>query len=190
MDKFKLPQTTEWMQGQMEHEPTRSYAQEIYEIVREFPYSKALEIGSAWGVSGMAILTAGKGYLTSVDPNVNELTNEVRANGLEQRLTPYLMRSEKFWLENKGTYDLIYIDGSHLYKDFKNDIYEAWKVLNPDGLLICDDITHPANMKGDPTRDNEAEYGIAFGAWEFIKEHQITKIHTTTRLLYIYKNEQ
>jgi len=67
--KWKLPEKTDWIKKQNQHEPTRSYAEEIYKIVQKFPYEYALEIGSAWGVSALAILTAGDGHLLSIDPD-------------------------------------------------------------------------------------------------------------------------
>lgn len=184
--KFLLPEKTEWMRLQNLHEPTRSYGQEIYDIVAEFPYKNALEIGCTWGVSTLAILKAGKGKLTSVDPipithEDMHAPVEVQLNDLLSRWNYQEMRSDKFWEDNTKTYDLIYIDGSHLYDDFRNDIFEAWKVLKPNGLIICDDICHKANKNG--------EYGVSLAAWEFIKELKIEHIHTTTRLLYIYKAE-
>ncbi len=184
---WKLPTKTVWMDEQMRHEPTRSYGEEIYNLVKDFNYETALEIGATWGVSTMAILGAGKGNLLSVDPipkNHADMhaTVETAVNGYSDRWDYWEGRSAGFWPENKTIYDLIYIDGSHLYDDFRNDIFEAWKVLRDGGLLICDDITHKANKTG--------EYGISIAAWEFIKEHKIEKLHTTTRLLYIYKGEK
>ncbi len=188
--KWLLPEKSDWMREQNKHEPTRSYGQEIFEIVQERPHFSALEIGSAWGVSALAILMGTEAQLTAVDPDeTNHAIIEVPLNGYDARWHFRLMRSDQFWQENNRTFDLIYLDGSHLYEDFKNDVFEAWKVLSPNGMLICDDICHKAN-RGVDTNGKFSEYGISLAAWEFVKEHKITKIHTTTRLLYIYKDEQ
>lgn len=187
---WKMPENTDWAKAQNLHEATRSYGQEIYEIAKQRPHIKALEIGSAWGVSAMAILMGSEANLTGVDPDpTNKAITEIPANGLQDRWTFHLQRSEEFWKQNKETYDLIFLDGSHLYEDFKNDVFEAWKVLEPNGVLICDDICHKAN-RGVDINGKFSEYGISLAAWEFIKEHHIEHIHTTTRLLYIYKDEQ
>lgn len=114
---WRLPEKTDWMREQNLHEPTRSYAQEIFEVVRERPHSQALEIGSAWGVSALAILMGTEAHLTAVDPDsTNHATSEVVANGYEDRFSFNLMRSDEFWPKNKQVFDLIYIDGSHLYE--------------------------------------------------------------------------
>lgn len=189
--KWQLPEKTDYMREQNLHEPTRSYGQEIFEVASQREHSNMLEIGSAWGVSALALLMAApKAHLTAVDPDLtNHAISEIPANGLDNRFTFHLQRSDEFWPVNQKKFDLIYIDGSHLYEDFRNDIFEAWKILEPNGVVICDDICHKAN-RGVDTNGKYSEYGISLGAWEFVKEHNITKIHTTTRLLYIYKDEQ
>lgn len=190
MTRWMMPEVTDWAISQNTHEATRSYGQEIYDIAKQREHTKALEIGSAWGVSAMAILMATDAHLYAVDPDpTNHAITEIPANKLDDRFTFYLARSEDFWKENQRTFDLIFLDGSHLYEDFKNDAFEAWKVLEPNGVVIIDDICHKAN-RGVDTNGKFSEYGISLGAWEFIKEHKIEHIHTTTRLLYIYKDEQ
>lgn len=184
-----MPEKTDWAIEQNKHEPTRSYGQEIHEIAQQRPHKDMLEIGSAWGVSALALLSASDGHLTAVDPDeTNHAVIEIPTNNLSDRFTFHLQRSAQFWAENTKKYDLIFLDGSHLYDDFKNDIYEAWQVLTDNAVLICDDITHKAN-RGVDTNGKYSEYGISLAAWEFIKEHDIQHIHTTTRLLYFYKDE-
>lgn len=185
-----MPEVTEWAKEQNLHEPTRSYGEEIYEIVKDFKYENALEIGSAWGVSAMAILMAGQGKLTSVDVDINNhAISEVKANGLEQRFISHIQDSKDFWKQNRQTFDLIFVDGDHRYEGVRHDMFEAWKVLDNNGLIIFDDICHKSNRSVD-LNGKFSEYGVSLAAWEFIKEHNITKIHTTTRLLYIFKFEQ
>jgi len=181
MNKWTLPIKTEWMKSQMEHESSRSYAEEIYNLVKEFPYKNALEIGAAWGLSTLAILLAqDKGNLLSVDPDETIKTpEEIKQNGLEDRWTWVESRSNKFWENNKDIFDIIYIDGSHLYDDVHLDLHEGWKVLKNGGLMFLDDITHKANKTG--------EYGVSLAAWQHIVNNNITKIETTTRLLYFKK---
>lgn len=187
--KWTLPIKSDWMKRNMVHEPTRQYAQEIYELVKLSNYKEALEIGSCWGVSALSILTAGEGHLTAVDSGKTHFLNETELNGFTERCTYHEMRSDNFWQNNKKKFDLIYIDGSHLYDDVKNDLFEAWKVVNPKGLLMWDDYDHPANRKVD-LNQKFSEYGVSLASWEFIKANNITKIHTGARLLYIYKAEQ
>jgi predicted O-methyltransferase YrrM len=196
MANWTLPQKTKWMASQMNHEPTRQYAEELSELVALYCDSypeqkeyKMLEIGCAWGVSTLSILLANKKiHLTSVDKNETKADQEVAANDLLDRWNFINCPSETFWGSvSKETYDLIYIDGSHLYDDVKNDLLQAWDRITSGGLLIIDDYTHPKNIAGDPTRNNEAEYGISLACWELISEKQITDIRTTSRFLVMEK---
>lgn len=186
---WTLPQKTDWMIEQMAHEPTRSYAQEIYEVVKKHKpdYKQACEIGNAWGVSTMAILMAGEARLVSVDKNQPiRALEELRVNELLGRCDFKQFDSEDFWKQNQTKYDLIYIDGSHIYEDVYVDFMEGWKHLDKGGLFICDDIAHPANRKADP-ETMEPEYGVGHALWQMIIENKITKIGTTTRLFWTIK---
>lgn len=168
---WSIPIKTEWMTEQSSHEPSMEYSKDIYRVASRLKDFTALEVGAAWGFSTLAILDAGAKHLTSVDPNgLIKAPAEVEANGYKDKYVWTACRSDVFWKENQTTYDLIYIDGSHLYQDVKNDLYEAWKRLNPGGLLLCDDYDHKKNNTVD---DNGkfAEYGVSLAAWEFWRDH-------------------
>lgn len=177
---WKLPIKTDWMDKQMKHEPSREYAQEIYWMVKfgRKNYREACEIGNAWGISTLAILIAGKGNLTTVDKSDPAVAvAEVTANGLMGRTKFVSEPSDKFWQKNANKYDLIYIDGSHLYADIKNDLYQAWECLEDKGLMFWDDYNHPKNIENDPS-NGQAEYGIALASLEFMHDKKINFIHT------------
>lgn len=186
---WKMPENTEWAKEMNAHEPTRSYGQEIYEVVKanKPDYKQALEIGAAWGTSAAAILMAGTGHLTSVDKDETaKAPIEVAADGWLDRFEFINQPSDDFFASNTKTYDIIYVDGSHLYQNAKPDFFNAWEALKSGGLFICDDFTHPANNTVD---DNGkfAEYGVSLALCELLKEKHITQIGTTTRLFYTIK---
>lgn len=184
---WKMPGDSEWAKSQNAHEPTRTYGEEIYRtLLGEINVNRVLEIGAAWGVSTMAILTANpKCHLTSVDPDPTiKAFQEVHINKMQDRWSWVQTKSEEFWKQNEQVFDVIYVDGSHLYKDVKNDLFQAWEKLRPMGLLILDDVTHPNNIKNDPT-NGEAEYGVSLAAWELIVAKKAYWITTTDRLLAI-----
>jgi predicted O-methyltransferase YrrM len=184
---WKLPQTTGWMRDQMAHEPSRGYAEQIYEVVKAHPYKNALEIGNAWGISTLAILLAGQGKLLSVDKSTQtRAPEEVARNKLSDRCAFMTMASDDFWRQNQTAYDLIYIDGSHLYKDVVNDLFRAWEWLNPGAMLLLDDFTHKANQEYDPNT-KESIYGISLAAWELVQQKGITQVNTTERLLWFHR---
>lgn len=165
---WSIPIKTDWMLEQSKHEPSMSYAKDIYKVASELKDFYALEIGMAWGFSTLALLEAGAKHLTSVDPNqAARGKEESEANGYENHVWN-CVRSDKFWTENTTMFDLIYVDGSHLYKDVKNDLYEAWRFLNEGGLLMIDDWDHKKNIVAE---DETSEYGVSLACWEFLRDH-------------------
>lgn len=160
---FKLPEKTKWMREQMEHEPTRAYAEDMYNLAQRFPFKKGLEIGCMWGVSTLALLLGGQGELTSVDKSDwTHAPEETEANGID-RWGFVNLDSKDFWERNKEKYDLVYVDGSHTYEYAHLDIGEGWKVLESGGVLAVDDVIHKNNRPGEPD-----PYGVAIAAWEHV----------------------
>jgi hypothetical protein len=47
--------------------------------------------------------------------------------------------SDKFFLENKEKFDLIFIDGLHKYNQAKKDINNSLKILNDNGMILVHD---------------------------------------------------
>lgn len=171
---FKLPEKTDWFREQNLHKPTLEYAQEINAVVKKYGYEQALEIGCIWGVSTITILLSGKGKLFSVDPipQSNPTMHamvEVRHNELKDRWDFFTGRSDKFWENILDKFDLIYIDGSHDYKDIKLDLNCAWVCLKKGGLMLTDDYLH------DHNHDND--YGVSLAVLEFMHKHQIVPVH-------------
>lgn len=194
------------MKEQSQHKPSMDYAKNIYEVASRMPKDfVALEIGSAWGFSCLAILEAGAKNILCVDPNTQaQAKNEAEANGYGTKCQWTVCRSDKFWEENpphlkqsqdfskassRGvTYDLIYIDGSHLYRDVKPDLYEAWKRLDSHGLLMIDDFDHKKNQSVD-TDGKSVEYGVSLACWEFWRDHvsEVSDVGIQGRVLWFKK---
>lgn len=189
---WKLPTKTDYMKAQMEHDRTREYAEQIYTIVKENKpdYKTALEIGAAWGVSALSILLAGEGHLTSVDKNLNiKAPEEVAAAGLNSRHVATIQPSEDFWKENTTKFDIVYIDGSHLYEDVANDFFEGWEALKKGGLFMVDDYIHPNNHRVEVDDDVPyVVYGISLALWELVHAKQIKQIGTRSHIFYAIKH--
>lgn len=71
----------------------------------------------------------------------------------------YLMSSDEFFKINTETFDIIFVDGSHLAEQVEVDINNSLMVLNEGGCLVLDD-TNPANefMAGDSYNENNPCY--------------------------------
>lgn len=185
---WKIPIKTKWMKEQSNHLPSMEYAKDIHKVASRMPKGFiALEIGMAWGFSTLALLEAGAGHLTSVDPNVMAKgLEESKANGYTNHVWT-VQKSKAFWEENQTVeYDLIYVDGSHLYVDVVNDLYEAWKRLKKNGLLMIDDWEHKKNIKAE---GDTSEYGVSLACFEFWKDHvaEVTDVGIDGRVLWFSK---
>lgn len=186
---WQLPVKSEWMKSQSTHEPSMEYAKDIYKVASTLPKGfTALEIGMAWGFSTLAILEAGAKLLLSVDPNVLALGHEEAvANGYTNHIWT-CCRSELYWYENDSKFDLIYVDGSHLYYDVKSDLWKAWERLNPNGLLMIDDWDHKNNQKVD-TDGKSVEYGVSLASFQFWQDHvdEVKSVGIERRVLWFKK---
>ena len=185
---WHIPVNTPHMESQSKHAPSMDYAKDIYKVASTMKDFNALEIGGAWGFSTLAILEAGAKTLLTVDPNVLiEAPNEAKVNGYTNYAWSCI-RSDKFWQENTSKFELIYIDGSHLYDDVRNDLYEAWKVLADGGLLMIDDWEHKNNIIADST-NGFSEYGVSLACWEFWRDHysEVKNIGIEGRVLWLKK---
>ena len=123
---------------------------------------KMLEIGSYEGNSSFFFLKYFPNLeLTCVDTfegsveQENKDFNQVyenfkfNVNDYKHRINTIKDTSDNFFkTSNVVFYDLIYIDGSHHYKDVLNDARNSYKLLNKNGYLIFDDFLW--NFYSDP----------------------------------------
>jgi len=166
---------SEYFREQMDHEPTREMYETIYGIAKKQNYKNALEVGIAWAISTIAILSAGTGKLLSVDksdyPNTQE---QIDLYQFRNRWTFIENSSEDVLPELNGKYDLICVDGDHRYKQVSDDLENAIKVLTDDGVLIVDDYNHKNNFTKDP--DIEKHYGVNQAVNEIVDKYNLKKI--------------
>ena len=47
--------------------------------------------------------------------------------------------SDNFFSKNQSMFDFIYVDGNHKFEYVLRDCINAWKFLNKNGFLVCDD---------------------------------------------------
>lgn len=137
-------------------------SQEILkDYIKEYKCKKILEVGMADGMSSIAILQAlndnfnGEGSLTSIDPHQSSYWNN---NGIKNIKHLNLQKNhtliEKYdyialpELLSKGEkYDLIFIDGSHIFDSVIHNNFYCDMLLKVGGILINDDMWMPAIKK-------------------------------------------
>jgi predicted O-methyltransferase YrrM len=147
--------TQDWFSSNAFH-----FFKEINKYKKNFSY---LEIGSFEGSSALFVLkNFNKSIVFCVDKwnlNNNYISHEKKIikqlnldfkkaeenfdynlHKFRNRYKKFKMESKIFFKTNNKKFDIIYIDGSHSYSNFKNDLLKSWKILKKNGLLIVDDI--------------------------------------------------
>ena len=117
--------------------------------MKDKPGVKALEIGSFEGRSALWFLVNVLSYPTSSITCVDIFDNPVvegrfdkniAISGLSNKVIKVKARSDDALKQfTSGSYDFIYIDGSHVAKDVLVDAVLAWELLKPGGAIIFDD---------------------------------------------------
>ena len=57
----------------------------------------------------------------------------------ENKVEIHRKTSDDFFLKNRNTFDLIYIDGNHLFEFVKRDIFNSLRFISEDGIIVLDD---------------------------------------------------
>ncbi len=112
-----------------------------------------LEIGSFEGMSLLFFqyfLKVKKIFSVDIKKNKNFNKNIKNFNNVKY----FNMKSDLFFKKKINfKFDIIYIDGSHYYRDVFNDLMNSEKKLKKDGLLIIDDLLLDLNYR---------KYGMKF----------------------------
>jgi hypothetical protein len=77
------------------------------------------------------------------------------------------MTSDKFFTENKEKFDLIFIDGLHVYEQVIKDIFNSIKVLKENGIILVHDCLPRKLWYQTPTRMSDTWNG---DVWKAIVE--------------------
>jgi len=86
--------------------------------------------------------------------------------------------SDQFFLSNKDKFDLIFIDGLHIYNQVKKDILNSLKILNSGGVIMLHDCL-PNNVYDQATP--RCQYNWNGDVWKAIVEARtIDNIETYT----------
>jgi predicted O-methyltransferase YrrM len=128
-------------------------------LVREYRPRHTLEIGLAFGGSALALLSElkaahGDGFThTAIDPFQSTVWDSVGVDlvstagfGDQFTLLPQFSKEALLQLGHR-MFDLIYVDGSHLFEDVIVDVVFSADRLSDGGLLVLDDCTDPHVLK-------------------------------------------
>jgi len=88
------------------------------------------------------------GYRTYLEIGVQNINNnfiKIHApikhgvDPIKESMATHVMVSDKFFEQNKATYDIIFIDGLHEYKQVVRDIKNSLDILNVNGTIVLHD---------------------------------------------------
>jgi predicted O-methyltransferase YrrM len=131
----------------------------LYNLVKENKLKHILEVGMAYGTSALYMCEALKenksGVLTSIDPfqstqwqGIGMLNiRRAKLNKFHKLIENYSCLAMPDLITKKAKYDLIFIDGMHLFDYTLIDVFFAVSLLNKNGIIVIDDIRHAGVKK-------------------------------------------
>jgi predicted O-methyltransferase YrrM len=131
----------------------------LYDLIKRNGYRDILEVGMANGLSTLymaqALADNGAGNLTSIDPFQSTQWKSVGIHNItEAKLSDYhnLIEKKSYialpeLLTDEKKYDMIFIDGMHLFDYTLLDVFYATLLCKDGGVIIIDDILHKAPAK-------------------------------------------
>lgn len=131
----------------------------LYNLINRNKFTQILEIGTANGLSSLYITqaladTAG-GKLTSIDPfQSTQWMSAGMINVIEAGLSMYheLIEKKSYealpeLLKQGKSYDMIFIDGMHLFDYTLVDFFYSTLLCKKGGVIVVDDVRHKAPNK-------------------------------------------
>ena len=88
------------------------------------------------------------------------------------------MTSDQFFRENKKKFDLIFIDGLHIYKQVKRDILNAIKCLKNNGIILVHDCLPDSISKQAVPRFRKVWNGDVWKAITDLRQNKNLEIFT------------
>ena len=129
----------------------------IREIILNEKPSSTLEIGLAYGGSALTFLSTLKEinsedfFHIAIDPFQKEYYGDLACQLIcEAKLQDHfkILRNKSYLemvnlIKSKSKFDLIYIDGSHLFDEVFLDLFYSTILLNVNGIVLFDDCVDP-----------------------------------------------
>jgi predicted O-methyltransferase YrrM len=136
----------------------RNEGEALYHLVRHLEPAATLEVGTAFGLSTLffcqALRDNRRGHHTAIDPFQSHFKylglHNVKQAGLNDLLT-FIEESSQVALARlvaeKKSFDIIFIDGAHVFDAVLVDFFFADQLIPAGGILVFDDLWMPAVRK-------------------------------------------
>ena len=172
------------------------------------PY-KTLEVGLSFGGSCLVFLASHRdiGHLqekqhVAIDPFQKSVWDSTGLLHVQmEKLDGWLDFYEEYsyyrlssFINSKQKFDLVYIDGSHLFEDVFIDFILVWRLLSENGIVIFDDYTDPNIKKVTKfIKNNLKKYFIQFDLSDYRPDkgsslkYKIAKFMNRTQIIAFKK---
>jgi len=121
---------------------------------QKYGYKKYLEIGVAEGRCFDKVQCPVK---VGIDPEVNGSN-------------VYKMTSDEFFCQNEREFDIIFIDGLHLWEQVYTDIIDSLTILSKNGTIICHDMNPQREERQRREKITECWNGDCWKAWVYLRD--------------------
>lgn len=134
-------------------------------------------------------LIAKHGYATYLEIGVNtpaqpgyshESINVATKHGVDPNVdTTFRMPSDQFFAENSSMYDIVFVDGLHVFAQAHRDIDHALTILNPGGTIVVHDCNPTKEVTQRPNQPTNIWqriwHGIRYGSWHGVWHGDVWK---------------
>lgn len=126
----------------------------INTLIREYEYKSYLEIGV---------------FNREHNFNLVKCINKVCVDPDPKCKADFVMTSDMFFEKYHSTYDLVFVDGSHISTQVYRDILNALDCLNKGGTIVCHDM-NPVSLEAQKVPRIQGEWnGDCWMAWVWLR---------------------
>lgn len=106
------------------------------------------------------------GVNTPAQPGYSHTSIEVETkHGVDPAVdTTFKMTSDDFFAQNTNTYDIVFVDGLHIFDQAHRDIVNALKFLNENGTIVVHDCLPRREITQRPVRASSVWHGDVWKA--------------------------
>lgn len=106
------------------------------------------------------------GVNTPAQPGYSHTSIEIETkHGVDPAVdTTFRMTSDEFFAQNTNNYDIIFVDGLHIFDQAHRDIVNGLKFLNPGGTIVVHDCLPRREVTQRPIRASSVWHGDVWKA--------------------------
>ncbi len=165
---------------------------ELLNLIAELIHAQDyLEIGVA---EGNTLTNVAVPRRTGVDPAPRYYAMDQQRLEDLRKLEVHESESDHFFLHNTRTFDLIFVDGLHLYEQAMKDILNALDVLNPGGFIVVHDLIplEPEHAERNRSTDiwNGDVWKVVFDLWRHHQDVGYFVIDADSGLGVVWKKDE